>query len=138
MPMPMWTHRLRCSKEARSPGKWWLPATYALLFPGMDKWKQTVAERLLFSYRLDDAAWTPFQSGNAAVFQKLSSGNHRFAVRAMDRSGNVERHPPSIQFRVMPPWYLSAAFLLLAAAGMAAILEPGVPRHHASTCGAAN
>jgi len=94
-------------------------------FSGMDKWKQTVAERLLFSYRLDDAAWTPFQSGNAAVFQKLSSGNHRFAVRAMDRSGNVERHPPSIQFRVMPPWYLSAAFLLLAAAGMAAILSLG-------------
>jgi signal transduction histidine kinase/CheY-like chemotaxis protein len=94
-------------------------------FIGLDKWKQTTAERLLFSYRLDREAWTPFQPGNAAVFQKLASGNHRFAVRAMDRNGNVDRHPPSIQFRVLNPWYLSGAFLLLAAAGIAVILTLG-------------
>jgi signal transduction histidine kinase/CheY-like chemotaxis protein len=92
------------------------------VFSGLDKWKQTTAERLLFSHRLDQGAWTPFQSGNAAVFQKLASGNHRFAVRAMDRNGNVERRPPSIQFRVLHPWYLSGVFLLLAAASIAAIL----------------
>jgi len=94
-------------------------------FSGMDRWKQTTAERLLFSYRLDQGAWTPFQPGSAAVFQKLASGNHRFEVRAMDRNGNVDGHPPSIQFRVLHPWYLSGAFLLLATAGMAAILSLG-------------
>ena len=94
-------------------------------FIGLDKWKQTTAERLLFSYRLDREAWTPFQPGNAAVFQKLASGNHRFRVRAMDRNGNVDRHPPSIQFRVLNPWYLSGVFLLLAAAGIAVILTLG-------------
>ena len=87
-------------------------------FSGVDRWKQTPAERLLFSYRLDQGAWSPFQPGNAAVFQKLASGRHRFAVRAMDRNGNVDRHPPSIEFRVLNPWYLSGVFLLLVAAGM--------------------
>jgi signal transduction histidine kinase/CheY-like chemotaxis protein len=95
------------------------------VFSGLDKWKQTTAERLLFSHRLDQGAWTPFQSGNAAVFQKLASGNHRFAVRAMDRNGNMDPHPPSIQFRVLHPWYLSGVFLLLAAASIAAILSLG-------------
>jgi signal transduction histidine kinase/CheY-like chemotaxis protein len=66
-----------------------------------------------------------FQPGNTAVFQKLASGNHRFEVRAMDRNGNVDRHPPSIQFRVLNPWYLSGAFLLLAGAGIAVILALG-------------
>jgi signal transduction histidine kinase/CheY-like chemotaxis protein len=94
-------------------------------FSGVDKWKQTTANRLLFSYRLDRGAWTPFRPGNAAVFQKLASGSHRFEVRAMDRNGNVERHPPSIGFRVLNPWYLSGAFLLLAAAGVSAILTLG-------------
>jgi signal transduction histidine kinase/CheY-like chemotaxis protein len=94
-------------------------------FSGIDKWKQTTAERLLFSYRLDRGAWAPYQTGNAAVFQKLASGNHRFEVRAMDRNGNVDRDPPFLQFRVLNPWYLSGAFLLLAAAGAAAILSLG-------------
>jgi signal transduction histidine kinase/CheY-like chemotaxis protein len=95
------------------------------VFTGLDKWKQTTAERMLFSYRLDQGAWTPFHSGNTVVFQKLASGNHGFAVRAMDRNGNVDRHPPSIRFRVLNPWYLSGGFLLLAAAGMAAITTLG-------------
>ena len=94
-------------------------------FSGIDKWKQTAADRLLFSYRLDDGPWAPFQSRNAAVFQKLPSGNHRFAVRAMDRNGNIDPHPPSLQFRVLRQWYLSAAFLLLAAGGVAVILSLG-------------
>jgi signal transduction histidine kinase/CheY-like chemotaxis protein len=94
-------------------------------FSGVDRWKQTAADRLLFSYRLDRGLWTPFQPGNEAAFQKLASGNHRFTVRAMDRNGNVDRHPPSMQFRVLNPWYLSGAFLLLAAAGIAVILTLG-------------
>jgi signal transduction histidine kinase/CheY-like chemotaxis protein len=94
-------------------------------FSGVDRWKQTTAERLLFSYRLDRGLWTPFQPGNATVFQKLKSGDHRFTVRAMDRNGNVDRHPPSMQFRVLNPWYLSGAFMLLAAAGIAVILTLG-------------
>jgi signal transduction histidine kinase/CheY-like chemotaxis protein len=94
-------------------------------FSGVDRWKQTPAERLLFSYRLDQGAWSRFQPGDDAVFQKLASGQHRFSVRAMDRNGNVDRRPPSIEFRVLNPWYLSGAFLLLAAAGIGVILTLG-------------
>jgi signal transduction histidine kinase/ActR/RegA family two-component response regulator len=94
-------------------------------FSGVDRWKQTPADRLLFSYRLDRGAWSRFQPDDAAVFQKLASGQHRFSVRAMDRNGNVDRHPPSIEFRILNPWYLSGVFLLLAAAGTGVILTLG-------------
>ncbi len=95
------------------------------IFSSLDKWKQTTAERMLFSYRLDQGGWTPFLPGNEAVFQHLASGDHRFEVRAMDRNGNVDRHPPSMQFRVLNPWYLSGAFLLLAGGGIVAIVTLG-------------
>ncbi len=94
-------------------------------FSGLDRWKQTPSERLLFSFRLDRGPWSPFHTGDAADFRKLASGHHTFSVRAMDRNGNVDRHPPSIEFRVLYPWYLSGAFLLLATACGGAIVTLG-------------
>jgi signal transduction histidine kinase len=94
-------------------------------FSGLDRWKQTPAERLLFSFRLDRGPWSPFRPGNAADFRKLASGHHSFSVRAMDRNGNVDRHPPSIEFRVLNPWYLGGIFLFLAVSGSGAILTLG-------------
>ena len=90
-------------------------------FAGLDKWKQTTAGRLLFSYRVDETPWSAFRPGNAALLENLSRGNHRITVRAMDRNGNVDPNPPSLAFRVLNPWYLSGAFLLLSTCGVAII-----------------
>jgi signal transduction histidine kinase/ActR/RegA family two-component response regulator len=96
-----------------------------MAFSGTDKWKQTVPDRLLFSYRLDGAGWSPFLSANWAVFRGLSPGRHRFEVRAMDRNTNVDPHPPWLEFRVLNPWYFSRSFLLLAGAGLSTIFALG-------------
>ncbi len=80
---------------------------FEIRFSGIDKWKQTTADRLLFSYRLDGASWSNFGAGNSAVFHRLPRGGHRFEVRAMDRNGNIDLQPQSFDFRVPAPWYLT-------------------------------
>jgi signal transduction histidine kinase/ligand-binding sensor domain-containing protein len=93
-----------------------------ILFSGMDKWKFTASQHLLFSYRLDGGVWSPFVSSRAAPFQGLHHGRHRLDVRAMDRNGNVEAVPDSFAFSVAMPWYKQAGFLAIAFVSCAAIL----------------
>jgi signal transduction histidine kinase/CheY-like chemotaxis protein len=97
-----------------------------IVFSGMDKWKQTTAERLLFSYRLDGGAWSPFLGPNFAMFRQLGQGGHVFEVRAMDRNGNLSPQPAVLRFRVLSHWYLDGGFLALAAAGLCAIVALGM------------
>jgi signal transduction histidine kinase/DNA-binding response OmpR family regulator len=85
-----------------------------LVVTGVDKWKYTAKERLLFSYRLDEAPWSPFLPGNFASFKALSDGKHRFQARAMDRNGNIDPSPAVFDFSVLLPWYAQTAFLTLA------------------------
>ncbi len=88
-----------------------------LLFSGIDKWKQTADERLLFSYRVDDEPWSAFATVDSAVVKGLRPGPHQFEVRAMDRNANIGSHPAVYHFTVVFPWYRQAGFLLLAGAG---------------------
>jgi len=87
-----------------------------LAFAGVDYWKHTSTERLLFSYRMDGGPWSPFRPGNLVSFRKLAGGAHRFEVRALDRNGNVDPSPAVFPFVVTLPWYRQTGFLLLAAA----------------------
>ncbi len=96
-----------------------------IVFSGMDQWKQTTGDRLLFSNRLDGSGWTPFHPGRSVTYHKLASGTHRFEVRAMDRNGNIDQQPQSFAFHVSKLWYLSGIFLLLAGAGLSAIAGLG-------------
>jgi len=82
-----------------------------MVFSGIDRWKQTPTARLLYSYRMDGGPWSPFTGENWASYRALPSGPHRFQVRAMDRNGNVDPHPPAFELSVLPPWYREAGFL---------------------------
>ncbi len=104
------------SREASPSGD------FRIVFSGMDKWKQTTSDRLLFSYRLDGGAWSPFQTANSAMFRELRHGGHVFEVRAMDRNGNVSLQPAVLRFRVLNHWYVDPSFLALAAGGLGAIV----------------
>jgi signal transduction histidine kinase/DNA-binding response OmpR family regulator len=92
-----------------------------IAFSGIDKWNQTPPERLTFSYRLDGGVWSPFHSGNLAAYHGLSGGSHRFEVRAMDRSGNVDPIGQSMEFAVLLPWYRHSWFLALTLTSLLAI-----------------
>jgi signal transduction histidine kinase len=82
-------------------------------FRGEDKWDYTMASDLLFSYRLDEGAWTPFSNLATRVFQNLSSGTHALEVRAMDRNGNQAPAPSRIEFAVIVPWFQDPRLLVV-------------------------
>jgi signal transduction histidine kinase/CheY-like chemotaxis protein len=95
-------------------------------FSGIDKWKQTATGRLLFSYRLDHGAWSPFLPPNYAMLRQLPRGAHSLEARAMDRNGNVSPQPAAFEFRAAGHWYLTGGFLALAAAGLGVIVGLGI------------
>jgi diguanylate cyclase (GGDEF)-like protein len=93
-----------------------------LAFSGVDKWKFTSPDRLTFSWRLDNSAWSDFDPSQFASFTALRSGGHHFEVRAMDRNGNVDAHPASFLFTVLTPWYNARGFYIVAGLGLLALL----------------
>jgi signal transduction histidine kinase len=74
-------------------------------FRAQDKWDYTLPGDLLYSYRLDEGAWSPFSNATTRVFQNLSSGDHLIEVMAMDKSGNKSARPSQVQFSVIIPWF---------------------------------
>ncbi len=104
-----------------------------LNFWGADKWNVTEADRLLFSWSLDDGEWSHFSSNNFASFRSLPAGPHTFHVRAMDRNGNVDPKPAAFEFGVLRPIYRDPIFLLLLAiaAGALGTLLRGFAQRHA-------
>ena len=92
-------------------------------FEGMDQWKYTQSDRLLFSYRIDEGAWSPFQSEHVASLPRIPAGNHVFAVRAMDRNWNIDPTPARYGFVVLLPWYQQPALLLIIGFGVLLLLS---------------
>lgn len=84
-----------------------------IVFTGMDKWKYTETDRLLYSHRIDTQDWTPFTSESFASLTGLPYGEHVFQVRAMDHSWNVDPTPAAWKIRIVPPWYKDNRFILL-------------------------
>ena len=97
-------------------------AIVTLSFSGGDKWKFTPRERLLFSDRLDDKDWSPYQEEKTVSFSDLAAGQHYFKVRSMDRNGNVDPSPASLEFAVAPPWYLESRLVAISIAGLTVAL----------------
>ncbi|MFB3785488.1 MAG: ATP-binding protein [bacterium] len=95
---------------------------YRIVFGGIDKWKYTGANRLLFSYRMDGGKWSPFIPEPLETFTGLSFGPHRLEVRAMDRNWNIDPTPAVFDFTVLEPWYYERGFLYIAIAGIVIIL----------------
>lgn len=95
-----------------------------LSFPGMDAWKFTEADRLLFSHKMNDGEWSEYKTETVASFPGLPAGHHTFQVKAMDRNWN-ESEPVSWEFEVVLPWYQQPAFLVVSSLGTLIILTLG-------------
>jgi len=93
-----------------------------IVFGGIDRWKYTMANRLLFSYRLDGGKWSPFMPEPLATFTGLSFGPHRLEVRAMDRNWNIDPTPAVFDFTVLEPWYYEQGFIYIAIGGFLIIV----------------
>ena len=85
---------------------------------GIDPWKNTQTEQLVFSWKLDDADWSPFSVEKRKTFTNLSSGFHTLQVRAMDNDGNIDSTAERFKFEILPPvwrqsWFLGLIILFL-------------------------
>ncbi len=63
--------------------------------------------------------WSAPGSERTILLEGLSSGNYRFEVRAISSDGALS-HPASVDFHVVPPFWLRWWFLLLGAAALCA------------------
>ena len=100
-------------------------------FSGIDKWKYCKADRLLYSYSIDDDPWQPFTEKNSALLTNQSPGTHYFHVRAMDRNGN-QSEIETWEFYVIAPLYKRIEFILSVGIGCTLILAAlvfGISRH---------
>lgn len=91
-------------------------------FSGRDRWRFTPEDRLQFSWRMDDRAWTDFSMDKTVAFANLDGGNHRFQVRAIDRNWNIESIPAAFEFMVVLPWYQDTRLLFISICGLILIL----------------
>lgn len=93
-----------------------------LVFSGLDRWKYTPTERLLYSYHVDQGPWSSYKAVTVAYLTGLTPGTHRFEVRAMDRNLNEDPFPAFWDFTVRLPWYKEARLIWLSGGGMLVIL----------------
>jgi len=91
-----------------------------MVFSGVDKWRFSPLDRLLFSWRIDGGPWNAFSSERNVSLDNLRFGEHEFTVRAMDRNGNIDPNPPTYRFAVLSHWYETAGFRALA--GLAVVV----------------
>jgi signal transduction histidine kinase len=89
---------------------------------GADKWNYTSPGRLLFAYRLDEGAWSPFTNVTRVSFQNLSGGPHYFQARAMDRNGNQDPSVSTLEFAITVPFSRDPRLLAVAALALIAVL----------------
>lgn len=81
-------------------------------FDGIDRWNFTPKVRLLYSYKINQESWSPFQEKSEITIDQFQPGNYTLSVRAMDRNLNIDPTPAIFKFQIMPPWYLEPAFLV--------------------------
>jgi hypothetical protein len=60
----------------------------------------TPSSNLLYSFKVDDGTWSPFQSATSATTNALSDGTHTFFVKARDEAGNEDASPAQRSFAV--------------------------------------
>lgn len=81
-------------------------------FAGVDYWDETPDRDIMFSWRLNDQAWSDYSSDLQTVLSDLKPGNYTFAVKARDKVGNEDPVPAIAEFTVTPLIWKQPGFIL--------------------------
>jgi Bacterial Ig-like domain len=72
--------------------------TPTFTFSGSDN--VTPPSGLLYSYKVDNGEWSPFQAATSATTSVLTDGDHTFFVKSKDAAGNEDATPAQRSFAV--------------------------------------
>ncbi len=97
---------------------------------GHDQWRFTPAGRLLYSWRLDNGAWSTWRFASSDQFTNLPAGTHRFEARAMDPSGNHNGPTAVHEFTVILPWFKDPRLVLASLALTLLLIALGAQAIH--------
>lgn len=67
----------------------------------------SVGDDIRFQYRLNKGGWSDFTTVRTKEYSNLSEGEYTFEVKAVFPDGTTSSD--TIAFRILPPWYRSAA-----------------------------
>jgi len=87
------------------------PGNTIMSWHGLDAWKATSENELLFSYRFAGEAWSLFTPDVKKPFFTLAPGQHTLEVRARDHDFNIDPTPASFTFTVLPPFWQTPIFV---------------------------
>ncbi|MBT3602496.1 MAG: response regulator [Candidatus Latescibacteria bacterium] len=87
------------------------PGNTTVSWQGFDPWRSTPESELQYAWRLEGQEWSPFSGQTSKTLLALSSGKHRFEVKARDRDFNEDLTPATIHFSVVPPVWQQGWFL---------------------------
>lgn len=84
-----------------------------------------------YQYRLTgaDTSWTPAGSRAEAGFAHLAPGRYTFQVRGSNRDGVWNPQPATLRFVILPPFWQTGWFYILAAAGLLLLVYTAHRRH---------
>ena len=102
------------------------PGNTVVSWEGSVPWALSKKTDLKFSYRIDEAPWSPFTSETTHVFLQLPPGKRVIEVRAQDRDLNVETIPARLEFEVLPPVWQEPWFITLLAVLVSAVVAQTV------------
>jgi signal transduction histidine kinase/ligand-binding sensor domain-containing protein len=73
-------------------------------------------EKVKYQWKLEglDKDWSPVSIQTEAVYPEIPPGNYVFRVRAMNNDGIWSHDPASFDFRILPPWWKSVWFIIVA------------------------
>ncbi|MEW6236397.1 MAG: ATP-binding protein [Candidatus Omnitrophota bacterium] len=84
-----------------------------ITFTAQDRWKYADAQKLQYSYCLDQQDGSSFSYNAFASFSELKPGHHRLEVTAIDVNYNQSAMPAVWEFEILSPWYKEPAFILI-------------------------
>jgi signal transduction histidine kinase/ligand-binding sensor domain-containing protein len=110
--------------DFRSGVQPWNPIPENLVFPHdsnhlsfiFEALSFTAPEKVRYQWKLEglDKDWSPVSSKTEAVYPEIPPGDYSFLVSAMNNDGIWSPEPASFKFKILPPWWKSSWFILIA------------------------
>ena len=96
------------------------PGNTTITWKASDPWFESSEVDLQYTWRIDEADWSPYSASKNITLTSIPSGSHTFRVKARDRDFNEDPTPAAVHFTVLPPvwgqfWFQGLMFVLLSA-----------------------